>query len=390
MFGSQALETAIGLVLMFFVVSLAASAFVETLSRLLGKRSKDLEKVIGAILSGPGAKRFQTREALGWFKGTSVYHGLQVGSGKSIVRRSKRPSYISAKAFADAVIELERTLPDTEILPGGLQKRLESIRAEVGEELLDTKAELESWFDGVMARLEGSYKRWVSSFLFGAGLIIAVTANASAYDTAVSLWNDSATRTAVVEAAGRATAEEGSPDIASVAAAIEEMEAMHLPIGWDEATRQSWSGTSARPWNWTNAHLATFLGWLTTAVLVLLGAPFWFDLLTKLVSLRSSGTKPTLAAGDDASATSIRAANARARRPGPPRARRAGPPKADAAPADNPADDHAAGGDDVTNDDAAGGDDATDDDDAAGGDDPAGGDATGDDDPADEGQEDGR
>ena len=43
MFGSQALETAIGLALLFFVLASGASAVAEAISRLLGKRAKDLQ-----------------------------------------------------------------------------------------------------------------------------------------------------------------------------------------------------------------------------------------------------------------------------------------------------------------------------------------------------------
>lgn len=35
----------------------------------------------------------------------------------------------------------------------------------------------------------------------------------------------------------------------------------------------------------------TFFGWLITALAISLGAPFWFDMLNKLISLRSSGKK---------------------------------------------------------------------------------------------------
>ncbi|MBS1744979.1 MAG: hypothetical protein JST21_02290 [Bacteroidetes bacterium] len=35
----------------------------------------------------------------------------------------------------------------------------------------------------------------------------------------------------------------------------------------------------------------TFFGWIITALAVMLGAPFWFDLLSKLISLRGTGTK---------------------------------------------------------------------------------------------------
>lgn len=35
----------------------------------------------------------------------------------------------------------------------------------------------------------------------------------------------------------------------------------------------------------------TFFGWLITALAIMLGAPFWFDLLSKLISLRGTGSK---------------------------------------------------------------------------------------------------
>jgi len=34
------------------------------------------------------------------------------------------------------------------------------------------------------------------------------------------------------------------------------------------------------------------LGWLITALAISFGAPFWFDLLNRLVDLRGSGKKP--------------------------------------------------------------------------------------------------
>ena len=40
-----------------------------------------------------------------------------------------------------------------------------------------------------------------------------------------------------------------------------------------------------------NGNWETLAGWLITALAICLGAPFWFDLLNKLISLRGSGTK---------------------------------------------------------------------------------------------------
>ena len=64
-------------------------------------------------------------------------------------------------------------------------------------------------------------------------------------------------------------------------------ELRRLPIGWkaplDNAEREGW--------------ISKLVGWIITALAVSLGAPFWFDMLNKLNSLRSTGIKPKAANG---------------------------------------------------------------------------------------------
>jgi hypothetical protein len=38
------------------------------------------------------------------------------------------------------------------------------------------------------------------------------------------------------------------------------------------------------------------IGWLITALAVAMGAPFWFDLLSRLINVRGSGPKPATSA----------------------------------------------------------------------------------------------
>ncbi len=46
------------------------------------------------------------------------------------------------------------------------------------------------------------------------------------------------------------------------------------------------------------------LGWILTALAISLGAPFWFDLLNKIIQLRGTGPKPKTADGDTATTNS--------------------------------------------------------------------------------------
>jgi len=59
-----------------------------------------------------------------------------------------------------------------------------------------------------------------------------------------------------------------------------------------------------------NGGVETFTGWLLTAWALCLGAPFWFDMLNKLISLRGTGTKiDPASSGSAGNTTSASAAN---------------------------------------------------------------------------------
>lgn len=57
----------------------------------------------------------------------------------------------------------------------------------------------------------------------------------------------------------------------------------------------------------------TIIGWFITSLAISLGAPFWFDLLNKLVQLRNTGKKPEDAANIDSSANGKQVVSAKNR-----------------------------------------------------------------------------
>jgi hypothetical protein len=89
------------------------------------------------------------------------------------------------------------------------------------------------------------------------------------------------------DAAAKAALDKSEKDIVSTTTALD---SLNLPIGW---RFKGWRPvqpvtllSKGRAW-WT-----VLLGWLLAAILVSFGAPFWFNLLMKLVPLRKSGVKP--------------------------------------------------------------------------------------------------
>lgn len=101
MFGSQAMATAIALTLLFFLLATATSAAVELVSKALKWRHRELEKAIASMLLDGDESETEGSEP-GGLGATSVYRAFRKAAGKAGV------TYMSAKSFADAAIELAR------------------------------------------------------------------------------------------------------------------------------------------------------------------------------------------------------------------------------------------------------------------------------------------
>ena len=275
------LDVVIGLVLMMSITSLAASTLVEAYAALTKQRAKQLKDGIERMLwGGTAAARPSVAD-------TDVVRSLSTTPAVHLpgrdMDRPMFPSYLSPAAFIDLVQEV--VTKDGIADPSNLEARHGALSGN-----LDAAAHraLEQHYDEAMDRLTGMYKRWSGFWLFVAGLAIAVIGNVSIFHAAQSLWSDGATRDAVVAAAqdvhssGDATAIDSS-DLTSVGSTVEQLQSKSLPVGWTAESKADWGAK----FTWGRAGIV--VGWLVTAMLVTLGAPFWFDLLGKLISLRSAG-----------------------------------------------------------------------------------------------------
>ena len=110
------------------------------------------------------------------------------------------------------------------------------------------------------------------------------------------LTSDAAARAALVNAAQEAAKlpapEGGAPD-ARVNVVLDRARDLNLPLGWTLTPNDprriplEYSG-----WDFSGWLFFKFLGLLVSAFAVSLGAPFWFDLLSKFVNIRGAGVPP--------------------------------------------------------------------------------------------------
>jgi hypothetical protein len=150
-----------------------------------------------------------------------------------------------------------------------------------------------------MDRASGWYKRYTQKILVGMGFFIAVVFNADTLAIYERLESDPETLQQVLTLAedyvnGKDGLEIAPPQMSpEFDASLRKLEFMindqiesvksPLGLGWKNV---DWSEVT-----WYDVVLK-LLGWTVTALAVSLGAPFWFDLLRKLVNIRSSGNKP--------------------------------------------------------------------------------------------------
>jgi hypothetical protein len=127
---------------------------------------------------------------------------------------------------------------------------------------------LAGWFDNAMARMSGAYKRRQLLFSLLIALLVAVLFNIDSIHLFRTLWQQP-TLVAHLRAVP------GALDDGTLNAL------MLLPIGWSDIPRRFDAGFALQA-----------AGWLITASTALFGAPFWFDLMQRVMRIRGTGGKP--------------------------------------------------------------------------------------------------
>lgn len=313
MFGSTMLDVAIGLILIYSLLSLVNSAVKEGIESWVKKRAIDLERGIRELLHDPKgdglAEAFFNHPLIcGLYKG--AYKPSPTNFFTILYEGSTLPSYIPPAAFASALLDIVLGPPSAgnakppllatieQIKNPSVKKVLLALAAKAQGDVEQLRKEIETWFNNAMDRVAGWYKRWSQAVLFACGLVIVILVNADTIAITTSLSQDPAMRAAIVSEAkevakshpgGEPKKDEGKKqdesktkkDAKEALATLRELNASGLPIGWNFDDPRTFP---REPVAWLVKHI----GWLLTAFAITLGAPFWFDLLSKVITLRAS------------------------------------------------------------------------------------------------------
>jgi hypothetical protein len=205
-------------------------------------------------------------------------------------------------------------------------KQAEGYALQADQVVATARVNLETWFNNSMDRLSGTYKRRAQIMAFIIGFILALILNVDSISVATSLWREPTLRQTIIAQAQSYTPPAASQDSTSSASPLQnipaletQLQALNIPFGWTFASfntnglqcslvpfnaSQVWGipGTDSQgqPICKRFANLPTdFISWLVklmglvmTGLATTQGAPFWFEILGKLVNVRGTGANP--------------------------------------------------------------------------------------------------
>lgn len=318
------LNIALGLAVIYFALSLLASQIQELISTKLEWRADHLKKSIQNLLDRDSKGTFATSEkslTQALYNNSLIKALNQKAEGRA---KSKGPSYIPSSLFAIALMDVLKddtnieinNLEDVETILKGVKNEvlqhnlfvlMRRARTDVqgtAEQLQQFYRELAIWFDSSMERASGVYTRNAKGVAILIGLLIALSFNvdtlhivrtlargqvldATAEQVTQYLLTDALTNSSCLQPAAPPEAEQRC----LIAIRKQVNSALNsvtpLPVGWNLANPLE----NQVPLN-VKTLMQAIAGWLLSAIAISMGAPFWFELLNKVINVRNTGKKP--------------------------------------------------------------------------------------------------
>jgi hypothetical protein len=305
------LGVAIGIATICLIFSILASHLQELWAAYSARRAASLEIALKNMLSDPSL--FQT------FFAHPLIQSISLSPTRtSILRRNAptepRPTYISSDQFSkvlQSILASTNNLKSNDLpslitaLPDSMLKsRIQTLILGLENDASACNIAIEKWYDDTMERISGLYKRNTQIVLLFLGLGLAILCNANLLRIGNTLWTSAAARDEVSAVAQLYGCKDNTscndPTYTQARKDVEE-NLKSLPLGYKNFNFPDW-GYVQYVHNNFSLHLVgrwvfNLCGWFLTAIAVSLGAPFWFDLINRLVNIRMVGQKPATAQG---------------------------------------------------------------------------------------------
>jgi hypothetical protein len=296
---STILDVVIGLAFVYLLLALICTTINEWLAGLFGIRAKTLAVAIKQMLDQQPGSGDPTRSFLQQFYSHPLITGMMTPGSKP---GASLPSYLPSRTFATTVVDITTsnkpgaiTFADLDAgikaLPNGdVKAALLALIQNANNDLDLAKKNIEQWFDDTMDRASGWYKRRTQVVTILIAILLTGMTNADTVRITHILWKSPTLRATLVEKAkgrtespqsGAEYKDKNNPLKPSAKPTKDELDKLQMVLGWSDEKVSDLSQWPER-----------IIGWILTIVALSLGAPFWFDLLNKLMNIRNAGKKP--------------------------------------------------------------------------------------------------
>ena len=272
------LDVALGLITVYLMLGLACTAANEAIAQLFNMRAKVLDGALKNLLDAG-----QPHSVYEQFIKHPLIRNLRKTENSS-------PSYIAPSTFATVFLSV--ALKDSSAGTGAVVNSIEKMQlspdlketlvalvSRAGGRMDQVQQEIEQWYDHTMDRVSGWYKKRVQVITWIIAVTLTVAVNADSIAITQYLLKEQVVRASVAAYAEQLSKTQMAPSEVLQRSA-EAIDVMGLPLGWTHAP------VAKLDW------MTKCIGLLITALATSLGAPFWFDMLQKVVNLRAAGSSP--------------------------------------------------------------------------------------------------
>lgn len=307
---SQALEVAIGLIFVYYVLGSIVSLITQWINEAFETRGKSLERHLKKIVGDKHVDEFVKLPQLEALRPIRYMNAFSVLTSSTEPKKiEKIPASTLVESYFDFVgltatkefqanelKELINAFPDSE----GKQAMLKWVGQGVTN-IEDLRRRTTMYFGGVMEQAAATFKANARSFVIMLSIAITLLLGTDSIQLAQTLWANAGLR-ALAVAKAEAVVQEEQVTEDNIDDLIKQLGDLNIVrFGWWQTELPE---ASAGVGGWAMFLVLKFLGLGLTAAAISQGSSFWYDLLKKVTTPTTSSSSSSSGGGSSSSSSS--------------------------------------------------------------------------------------
>ncbi|MGB0346678.1 MAG: hypothetical protein ACPGGA_04275 [Balneolaceae bacterium] len=274
MFGIEALNIVIGMIFIYLLFSLFVSIINEIIGNLFNSRGNKLFESIKELIGEEGINDLSKDPRIK----VLTQKGSMISSAKADLdelKNTKWPEYIPESLFAEIIADLDNS-------------KLGGVIGDFNDDVKNSSDKMKEVYETALLKTSQTYRQYARKLTLLVSILVVLAFNIDSIAIFKDLANNPEDAAIVAEMAENYLAANDSLDLGASDESIAELKLKLQNL--QEAQLQDLESSLGFGWKslqfWTELKWHTLPGWIITILALSLGAPFWFDLLKKVVSIK--------------------------------------------------------------------------------------------------------